>query len=62
VQTVPAFNVASIGDVIVNFSDETMVARKVKILPDGTYQWSSSPAGTVWYTTDGWSVAIHISL
>ena len=62
VQTVPALNMVSTGDVTVDVSGETMVARKFKILPDGTYKWSSSLAGTVWYTTDSWSVAIHISL
>jgi hypothetical protein len=57
------FATISVGDVLSNnTSGETMVARAVQVQPDGSYQWSSSPAGGVVYRPEGWSVVGHVSL
>ena len=34
----------------------------VAVQPDGSYLWSSSPAGGVQYRTDGWTIIGHVSL
>jgi hypothetical protein len=63
VTVVTGFAQVSAGDVLSNdASGETAVARKVTVTPDGSYQWSPSPAGGVTYKTDGWTIIAHIDL
>lgn len=63
VTVVTQFVTVSVGDVLSNnTSGETMVARIVTVQPDGSYQWSSSPAGGVVYRTAGWTIVGHVSL
>jgi hypothetical protein len=63
VQLVPAFATVTPGDVLQNItSGETYVARQVRIMPDGTYQWAASLTGIVWYTMGGWTIAGHVNL
>lgn len=63
VQLVPQFGAVSAGDVLQNTATgETYVARQVRIQPDGTYQWSASQAGQVWYALAAWAVIGHVSL
>lgn len=63
VQVVTQFAVVSAGDVLSSdATGETLVARKVAVTPDGSYQWSASPAGGVTYKTDGWTIIGHIDL
>jgi hypothetical protein len=61
VTVVTQFAQVSAGDVLSNdATGETMVARKVEVTPDGSYQWSPAPAGGVVYKTDGWTVIAHV--
>jgi hypothetical protein len=63
VQLVPVFAAVTTGDVLQNItSGETYVARQVRIMPDGTYQWAASLTGIVWYTMAAWTVAGHVNL
>ena len=63
VTVVTQFAAVSSGDVLSNdTSGETLVARTVTVQPDGSYLWSSSPAGGVQYRTDGWTIIGHVSL
>lgn len=58
VQPVQGLSAVSPGTIMVNNrTGETMVARQVQLKPDGTYQWSASLAGDVWYTTAEWRTA-----
>jgi hypothetical protein len=63
VTVVTQFAQVTAGDVLANdATGETMVARKVTVTADGSYQWSPAPAGGVVYKTDGWTVISHVSL
>jgi hypothetical protein len=63
VTVVTQFQTVAAGDVLQNsVTGETVVARWVAVQPDGTYQWSSSPAGGVVYKTSGWTIIGHVSL
>lgn len=63
VTVVTQFAAVSAGDVLASdATGETMVARKVTVTADGSYQWSASPAGGVTYKTDGWTIIGHIDL
>jgi len=63
VQLVPEFAAVSAGDILQNTATgETMAARQVKIMTDGTYQWCASLSGPVWYTTGDWTVIGHLTL
>ena len=51
------------GDVLCNDGNgETVVARAVRVGPDGTYTWSSSLTGGATYQAAGWSIVGHVSL
>jgi len=63
VTVVTQFAQVSAGDVLSNdVTGETVVARKVTVTPDGSYQWSSSPSAGVVYRTAGWTIIGHVSL
>lgn len=63
VTVVTQFAAVSAGDVLSNnATGTTLVARAVAVQPDGSYLWSSSPAGGVQYRTDGWTIIGHVSL
>lgn len=63
VTVVTEFAQVTAGDVLSNDSTgETMVARAVTVTEDGSYQWSSSPAGGVVYRTAGWTIIGHVTL
>ena len=63
IQLVPAFGAVSTGAVLQHtVTGETMVARRVRIEPDGSYQWSASLTGPVWYSLGDWAVAGQVSL
>jgi hypothetical protein len=63
VHPVTQFRAVSVGSVLVSRgTGETMVARKVRIMGDGSYQWASSLPGGVWYTTDDWQVVGSVTL
>jgi hypothetical protein len=63
VQLVPEFAAVTAGDILQNAgTGETYVARRVRIMTDGTYQWAASLSGIVWYTTAAWTVIGHVSL
>jgi len=63
VTVVTQFAAVSVGDVLASDANgETAVARWVAVQPDGTYQWSSSPAAHVVYRTAGWTIIGHVSL
>jgi hypothetical protein len=63
VQVVPEFAAVAPGDILQNTrTGETMAARRVRIMANGTYQWSASLTGPVWYTMDDQTVAGHVSL
>ncbi len=63
VTVVTQFAQVSAGDVLSNdVSGETVVARAVRVQPDGTYLWSSSPSGGVMYKMQGWTIIAHVSL
>jgi hypothetical protein len=63
VTVVTQFQTVAAGDVLQNsVTGETVVARWVAVQADGTYQWSSSPAGGVVYKTSGWTIIGHVSL
>lgn len=63
VQPLPEFSAVSAGDVLANgVTGETMVARSVRVMPDGSYQWSASLQAQVWYPASNWSVIGHVAL
>ena len=63
VTVVTQFAQVTAGDVLSSdATGETMVARRVQVTPDGSYQWSASPAGGVTYKTGGWSIIGHVDL
>jgi hypothetical protein len=62
VQTVQIFSAVSSGDVLQHNAGETMVARRVRIEADGSYQWSASGNGPVWYSMADWSVIAHVDV
>lgn len=63
VSLVTTFASVAIGDILSNLdTGETMVCRFAQMKGDGSVQWSSSPNGSVIYSTDGWSVIGHVDL
>ncbi len=63
VTVVTEFAQVSTGDVLSNnATGETVVARSVRMQPDGSCHWSSSPSGGVVYTTAGWTIIGHVAL
>ena len=63
VTLVTGFTPVSAGDVLASDSTgETMVARAVRVNPDGSYLWSSSPDFRVAYPAAGWSIIGHVDL
>jgi len=63
VTLVTGFTPVSEGDVLAsNETGETMVARAVRVTPDGAYLWSSAPDFKVAYPAAGWSIIGHVAL
>lgn len=63
VTLVTGFTPVSEGDVLASdATGETMVARAVRVTPDGAYLWSSSPDFKVAYPATGWTIIGHVDL
>lgn len=62
VQLVTGFAPVSTGDVLSDAAGNTMVARSVRVGPDGAYTWANRPDFAVAYPAAGWTVIGHVDL